>query len=252
MEKNGTSPRKIKPITAQKKKRRGFAMARQSTMKGMIFIGICLLLSFVVAGCGNDLSRSQAEEAIKKTVGKRPITKEMSLGNDNRVIRYTYYSKENYVQEHQQNSLGKKLVEDSNRYLALSEKGLLTYKAVATFHDDAAERMPNPSSLFYYDEYVLELTPKAKPYVIKEWVSRGFVKGLRTSDVKVLLAEVDKVEVTGISKPSDAMGQKICQASYTVRYKPTPFGEVFMRPEQLVQHGSMFFVLYDDGWRIMR
>jgi hypothetical protein len=227
-------------------------MVRKSTTKRMVFIGMSLFLAFFIAGCGNDLSRSEAGEIIRKVVGKQPVTKEIGLGNESRITRYYYPGKDDYIRDHQQNSLGKKFVEDLNKYLSLSEKGLLTYKAVATFHDDAAERMPNPSSLFYYDEFLIELAPKAKPYVIKEWISRGPFKGMRSSHVKVVLAEVDKVEVTGISKPSDAMGQKVCEAGYTVRYKPTPFGEVFMRPDQLVQHDSMLFVHYDDGWRIMR
>ena len=76
----------------------------------------------------------------------------------------------------------------------------------------------------------------------------------RSNFIEIVTKTVNHVEVTGISKPSDMFGQKICTATYIVHYQITPFGEILVSKDEinLSKQGNATFVLYDDGWRIAR
>lgn len=89
------------------------------------------------------------------------------------------------------------------------------------------------------------INDKAKIYAIPYKFDNNFIE--------IITGTVSYVEVTGISKPSDMFGQKICTATYIVHYQLTPFGEILAKDEiNLSEQGNATFVLYDDGWRIAR
>lgn len=210
---------------------------------------LCALLSISLFACsGGDLSRSKATEQIKTKLEKQPITHSISLGDENGKIIYTYSHITYYNTDHKNYEYGKKFVEDYNKYIALSEKGLINYKVLKLKQDDGYKRSKGDPSRFYEDWFELNLTQKAKEYVLNEKVESGWGNKQKIAIVK--LANLDEVEVTGLTAPSDAFGQKMCQANFTATYKLTPFGEVFKDNVKTVQQGSATFILYDDGWRL--
>lgn len=218
--------------------------------RGFIILFAFTML-FLITGCsGNkgELSRSKAAKMIKEVLQKDTKTEEIAMGNENGIMRFSYPNRFYYEQGHQKNNLGDKF---DQKFIALSEKGLITYKTVTTFHDDAAERHPQDSNRFYYDEYSFDITSKANPYIVKEEKRQNWNKYSKV--ITVLLAELDDVEVTGLTQPAEAFGQKMIEAEYTAKYKQTPFGEVFITDRgKLIKKGRAGFVLYDDGWRLVK
>lgn len=95
-----------------------------------------------------------------------------------------------------------------------------------------------------YERCFFDLTEAANPYIKKGKSQFDF-------QFYVITATVNSVEVNGISKPSDLLGRKVCTATYTASYKPTPFGEALIEDKnKLSRSGQAVFVLYDDGWRL--
>ena len=74
-------------------------------------------------------------------------------------------------------------------------------------------------------------TEKAKPYVV--------------NDTTAIIAKVKDVKVTGLVDE----GNNQTAAKVTYIYELTPFGEACSYPTE--QENSVYFQLYDDGWRIM-
>jgi hypothetical protein len=91
---------------------------------------------------------------------------------------------------------------------------------------------------------IVEFTDKAQPYLLPTSLRSG---DQRVKDI--LLATPTKVEVTGITEPSETGGVKTMMADYTIYNDLTPFGKI-MRNDLEKSPGRATFVLYDDGWRL--
>ena len=94
---------------------------------------------------------------------------------------------------------------------------------------------------------VLDFTDKAQPYILPtSWTLPHMQK-----NKDILFATPTRVEVTGLTEPSEDGGAKTIMAEYTVYYDVTPFGLILdddLKDGQ--KGGGATFTLYDDGWRL--
>ena len=98
----------------------------------------------------------------------------------------------------------------------------------------------------YYNYFVFDFTDKATPYFTKRDNA-----SLDDKSVEVLLAEVQSVEVTGLTEQAAEGGLNTRTADFTATYKATPIGAII--DEKIATAPFKWkakFVLYDDGWRI--
>lgn len=220
-------------------------------MQGIFIVKVIILIIFLpLMACsnGNNLSRSEAAKQIKEALGKNKITHTITLGNADGKKMYSYSHINYYNEAHKKHKLGKKFVEDPNRFIQLSEKGLVNYKVLKLKRDDGYKRSKGDRSRFYEDWFEISLTAKGKKYATEKMEKS--VWGNKVSKMAVVrLAELDSVEITGLTEPSDAGGTIVTKVEYVSKYKLTPFGEVFKGKVKLTRKGYVYFQLYDDGWR---
>lgn len=193
-----------------------------SYLSGRLTNSICLLLVFcalmAISGCGNDLSRGKAENILKAALTKEYDSFCLMKQYNNEQVCAFIIMNEN---------------EKQNVFPDLERDGLLRIKGY-----------DKPMNAILISCYV-EFTKKAEPYLVK------YVN----DKIAVITAEADSVTVTGISKPSDAFGKKMCAVDYKAIYKLTPFGEAWQKRGyriNLEESRTVDFILYDDGWRISR
>lgn len=92
--------------------------------------------------------------------------------------------------------------------------------------------------------YEVRFTEKAAPFIRDSD---------RSEDGKFLVVEkASKVEVGGITAPSEKNGKRQSVVQYTPTYEPTPLGEQIAEklPKNKREIQNAVFILYDDGWRI--
>lgn len=92
-----------------------------------------------------------------------------------------------------------------------------------------------------WERMLFDFTDKAKPYT----------KPVEGGDVEIILASIQSVDVSGITETSELAAQQMKKADFIATYKPTSFGEV-LGPTSYKEEleSSMYFLLYDDGWRV--
>lgn len=82
-------------------------------------------------------------------------------------------------------------------------------------------------------------------YVSFNEKSTPFIKK-QDKSMAVMLAKVEKVEVIDLGT-----GKQLRTVKYRAHYTPTPFGEILLKPENLVEEKEAVFSLsFDEGWRI--
>ena len=95
---------------------------------------------------------------------------------------------------------------------------------------------------------VFEFTEKAGTYFRP--LSPTYA-GINPKNKNVLLSTITKVEVTGLTTPTEESGQKVMKADFTMYYDLTPFGEADSSVSK-EQKSRATFIMYDDGWRVDR
>ena len=217
----------------------------KKTLSLLFMLGLILP---AVTVYGGDLSRGKAEKMIKEYAQKNYTVKyRIGLGNENGIVKISYTSDE-YDRAHQREPLGEGFVNAATMYLELKKKDLMNYEMIRKRVDSVELGVTTQQGRAYFDEFRVELTPKAKPYIIKEYLHEAF--GSKTKNVELILGTVDKIEVLRITKPSN----NVCHATYKIHYKLTPFGEIYSYYDHIKEQLSrgeqqLPFVLYDDGWR---
>jgi len=178
---------------------------------------------------------------IMEYLEKKPITHKLFLGDDDGKLIY-YYSTYYYDLYHKDNQMGEEFVTDPFRYVALSLQGMIQYRILKLNH------YRKKGSSHSSDWFELNLTPKAMEHVITVETYREKGKEIRSATVS--LAELDNVEITGLTKPYDFLGQKLADVMYRATYRLTPFGEVFWDQVKEEVEETRTFVLLTDGWRL--
>lgn len=90
---------------------------------------------------------------------------------------------------------------------------------------------PDPQTGCLYVSFL----DKATPFIKKQ-----------DNAMRVVLAEVDKIEVTDLGT-----GKQARSVSYKIRYTPTPFGQVLLKTAGLEEERRAGFTLsFDEGWRL--
>ena len=93
----------------------------------------------------------------------------------------------------------------------------------------------------------IKLSEKATPYVRKAQSS--------ATEKVLVFATADKVEVSGITTPTDSGGQRHSTAEASASMSPTSMGQALSadKLQQYIVNSklSWVFVQYDDGWRIV-
>ena len=102
---------------------------------------------------------------------------------------------------------------------------------------------PGDKRNFYYK---IKPTDKGKDFVKLK------IRNMAISWNTLKLADITSIEVTNVSEPSKVMGQKRCTAEFTYRYKATPFGEIYLSPEELnrIYKKTAIFIFSKDGWKV--
>lgn len=199
-----------------------------------------LLALFLFSGCASkNLSEGNAEEQIKEklkndsynlstTIGEAYDMPNVGVGN--------FASPEKHDQAHSQ-------------YLEMEKQGLITLK----YEEGPYKARPGYERMFEEFRTLfrhVNVTDKGKEFIIKEEVRNS--KGGNLKEYKVVTAFNKFVKITGITEPSDAFGMKMCMVDYETKYDFTPFGEIFLPPDdknKSYKHTAVF-VLYKDGWKL--
>jgi hypothetical protein len=188
------------------------------TLKIIFSLSIIL---FPLVGLGSELSRTNAEDILEAYL----LPKYVVASKDEQKPQFFRFDLASVLPIFGPGVKEEKIKE-------LERRGLLTIRDQTRIEYG----FDSGSYILYF-----EFTDTAGPYLIKS----------DSDKLLVATAEVDSVNVTGISKPSDFFGKTVCEAHYSVQYKPTPFGEVLLGPkDNLTKDATELFVLYDDGWRM--
>jgi len=200
------------------------------TFKNRLLFLLCAGIILLSLGCGGskDLSRSKAAQIIKETYNKE--TKNSKEWRVN-TLKFEKHEQDEYFVI--PGGADPKILD---AYKKLTDHGLVVMGKIT---------IGKGSGQYNYD--AMKFTNKAKPYIISEDKFDGI--GGRNDRVIILLAEVDNVEVTGIA-PVTVEGAKMSEVEFTLHYKPTPIGELLLKPDKLIEKSRLPFKLYDDGWRI--
>ncbi len=201
-----------------------------------------MLFPFFLMSCSNaGLPQDQALTMITEYLEQKPATHKLYLGDDDGNLVY-YYPAHYYDINHNYSKLGDKFESDPFRYVALSQKGIITYRVLKLNHYTKEDRSHSS------DWFEIHLTPMAMEHVINVESHRERGKVIRSATVS--LAELDRVEITGITEPYDLLGHKMADVTYRAIYRLTPFGEVFRDLVADVVEETKTFVMYSDGWRL--
>ncbi len=198
---------------------------------------ISLWIVLFLSGCdffSHNLSRSKAESIIKDNIAKE-IIMNVDVGDASGTMTFSCREK---------NCMKEPFLEkrtDANDLIVLRDAGFVTVSV----------KIWNKQTLYgwwpeFISTYVIRPTSKANS--LSKVIINPQDDKKRTLVLK--LAELDKLTVTGITEPSDAMGQKIVEAQFTVQYKPTPISDLFHKPSHLTVDSAAIFVKFDDGWRL--
>lgn len=190
-----------------------------------------LLISFSLSSCHKDLSRDLAkEEIIKKESFPSPV----------------FYSfKTVYTKDEQSTGGGAVYAEIGEMKTYAEVKDILNYfqsKSLITIEEE-------PHS--YSEDLGWPFSPTTRTWTsVKILLTESGRKHLNKENnntLEVKLWEVDISEITGIQEMENNKSAKV---DYTVANRNiTPFGEIFSDKNNVTQK-SVFFLLYDDGWRI--
>jgi hypothetical protein len=125
--------------------------------------------------------------------------------------------------------------ENLEKLYACAEKGLLTISKIEE---------PQYENRVWYK---ITVTDKARDLVT---IDRIGSKTLRWGTMK--LADIMVIDVTGLNESQKVNGRKMRTAEFTYKYKPTPFGEMYLSKEDLSKtytKGAVF-VLEDGDWKV--
>lgn len=223
------------------------------TATHLSFVMLSVVLSVSACSKDNSLSRGDAAKAIEeqlKTSGKLPTVK-VQLGK-----AYLYVPKDDYRTDTVCLSLMNKGQTPGGflpyatprgewrNWANAAEKEFITTTAQLYSYRSIGE--PKTAIQCHFS-----LTDKAKPYLVGE-----------ERDGMVTLKVIDRaeVEVTGITKPSEALGSTVSEVEFTISYKFNPLGEALSSPirdisgteknGESTKRGHAVFRLFDDGWRL--
>lgn len=216
-------------------------------MSIMIRIAVAVTLLSLV-GCGDSsLSRSKAEEAIEKQLNDRSAdfpTVTLQVGEH-------YFLPPS--DEYQLDSICFSLMEEGRHpagYLpydrprglwrdwhAASKAGFVT----ATAQEFNGRFL---GSDFTAIKCTIKLTDKAQKFVLKtEGGDRVTLKVVEGMDI----------DVTGVTKPANMLGETVSEVEYAYTYEFNPLGKALAKSAQegsKPREGKALFRLFDDGWRL--
>jgi hypothetical protein len=246
--------------------------------KKMIVVLAALLLPAIgtVIGCSEkELTTANAEkslseiekESLQITVHNLGNSLKKDAANTQEITRYYNYFQD-YEKQHKNNELGEAFANSPAKWQELDKKGLVKYKMTekrvpndgGEFLGSDARRYlgknncPSGRKCWFYDAFQIRFTSDAVKYVAverKPAVAAGPNQVVHTT-VKVTSAVFDKVEVKRMNPAPGKGGEDIMYVDYIVRYKPTPFGDVYLKQEELQKEKSAIFKRYEDGWRVWK
>jgi len=132
-----------------------------------------------------------------------------------------------------------------------SATSAFTTKYIPAYEAAGLIKIISRNSDFFGSEFIdYEFTDQGKQYLMTQ----------DQSNFSVILAQLDSIEVTGLTAPNALSSVQSINADYTIKYKLTPFGEIYEKTKTDWQpneakpsadsSSSVSFVLYDDGWRV--
>ena len=209
-------------------------ITRQPMLSHPFYRLIVLMLSLTLCACSDPkLLPSVAKDSIINLISTNHYSKSVMVG-ESPVPSFGDIHKEGNTYYGMLLDEGRNK-ENLEKLYACAQKGLLTISKV---------EQPEYENRVWYK---LTVTDKAKDFVT---VQRIGSKTLIWGPVK--LADITVIDISSLSEPQKVNGRKICTAEFTYKYKPTPFGELYLSQEELdtTYKKSSVFVLEKGGWRI--
>jgi len=191
---------------------------RHINRKGFLIFMISFMISFLILSCGSgggagEFDKLKAAKAIFDSIKSDQFS---FLKNSGKAIEYIKRETPTGSQQYLAFCKGSKIEQDG--LIKLEEQGFLKIQN-------------DQQSGCHYISFL----DKAEPYIKKN-----------DKSALVMLAKVDKVEVTDLGD-----GKQTRAVQYKAYYSPTPFGETYLKPENLTEEKEAGFTLsFDEGWRI--
>lgn len=206
------------------------------------------ILSVLVSlsGCGDGLSREDAEKAIEERLNEAKEFPTVSLDTGD---RFFIPPAEPYALESVCPSLMKTGQRATGGFVPRHDPG-------GPWTDWEAAREAGfiavSAQMFYYRDLgrpftaikcMSQLTDKAKEYVVENDFFRGTI---------LKAVEAVEVTVTGVTKPAEMVGHTLSEVEYTITYKLNPLGQALAGSKEAEdeQKHRAAFQLFDDGWRL--
>jgi hypothetical protein len=264
----------VKQVGIKRPKQERGTMDRKQVI--IILAAFLLLATEMFIGCSEkELSAAKAEKILTETEKETLQITVHNLGNSlkkdaanaKEVTRYYNYFGD-YEIRHKNNELGDGFTKSPVMWQELENKGLIKYKMTekrvpndgGDFLGNDARRYlgktdcPSGRKCWFYDAFQIRFTSDAEKYVTVERmpaVVSGPNQVVQTT-VKVTSALFDKVEVKRMNTAPGKGGEDIIYVDYVVHYKPTPFGDVYLKQEELQKEKGAIFKRYENGWRIWK
>jgi hypothetical protein len=237
-------------------------------------LSVLLLCTAGICSCSrNDTQNGRIEKILIEAEKDNRLITVLELGNSLKkdsdttqvITRYYNYSEE-YDKKHVNNEFGAGFTESSAKWLELENKGLVKYRMTekrvpndgGEFLGDDGHRYrgkdacPHQRKCWFYDAFEIRFTPAAEKHVTVERMpamSSGANSVTKTT-VKITGAVLDKITIKTTNLSADKAGGKTLYVDYVTHFKPTAFGAVYVKQEELQKEKHAIFKLYDDGWRL--
>lgn len=206
-------------------------------------IALCATLSLVACDLfSSNLTRSKAEAQLKEKVNKDKV-EELVIGDSGGQLRFRCQSR-----QCQEPFLENRADNNAPILVKLRDAGFITIEKKIW-----NERLPGyfgDHLVAYSVQPTAKMSKYAKITVKPEECSVLCLDRSNKTILIIKLADLELITVTGLTEPSDAMGEKVVQAEYVAKYAPTPVSGLFLGSTDLAESRRAVFVKFDDGWRL--
>ncbi len=210
-------------------------------------VSVLALMVLMLTACGRDLSRSDAETALRSYSDANSPTSRIALDD---VVTwkegfFAFEGKQPMDKSYQRGCWGQ-----------LASQGALSEPKL---QEELTEQQRDGWRALYFSVEVSN--PASVVETVKEEIE-GSDKRILARVAKVVTARRSITSIDGVTEPAQAMGQTMSMVKFTYSEEGTGFHNAYCtasknqmsshtyKPSAGPQHGTAAFVLYDDGWKL--